>query len=438
MSWLKITNQGCIELGALTLLGASTKEGIEGKIGFFGSGAKYGLAVLLREGIDFKIYSGLERIAVDTEDVQLGEQTFQRILIAGQTTSFTTRMGPTWEVWFAIREFICNAIDEGGDSVKVLDALESPMPNETSIFIDCEDSRVHHFVEHLDDYISQQEPIFSAKGNFGKVDMLPMPENCTDAIVYRRKVRVVPENFGEDALWRYNFEDIEINESRIFVHTYQYLERIAQVLTLCDDREIVSRFLKSFSSDFDCLEHEAYWQYVGENFTAVWPELLGTKRIYKEGQSKFYSIEDTLGQWVLPTNLVCKLADQFPQLNIVGRDGTNFLEVEDAAFGIRVEDALSLLKGIGYQLTVNYKIGNFLDSDVMGRYSRVTNMVYVSIAKHPPQKDDLELQSTLLEEIYHVQGMRDGSREFEQALLKELITAKQDAAKLQAIRSLLR
>ena len=44
MSQLRITNRGCIDLAALQLLGASTKEGVAGKIGFFGSGAKYGLA----------------------------------------------------------------------------------------------------------------------------------------------------------------------------------------------------------------------------------------------------------------------------------------------------------------------------------------------------------------------------------------------------------
>ena len=52
--WLKIGNSGEIESGAFRLIGACTKRGDDSMIGYFGSGLKYAMAVLLREGIEFK------------------------------------------------------------------------------------------------------------------------------------------------------------------------------------------------------------------------------------------------------------------------------------------------------------------------------------------------------------------------------------------------
>ena len=59
--FIKIQNEGEIEKRAFQLIGASTKRDDESKIGFFGSGNKYAIALLLRKNIFFKVYSGKKR-----------------------------------------------------------------------------------------------------------------------------------------------------------------------------------------------------------------------------------------------------------------------------------------------------------------------------------------------------------------------------------------
>ena len=54
--FVEITNDGEIDSLSLSLVGASTKRADGSKIGFFGSGNEYALALLLRENIDFKIF----------------------------------------------------------------------------------------------------------------------------------------------------------------------------------------------------------------------------------------------------------------------------------------------------------------------------------------------------------------------------------------------
>jgi len=112
-------------------MGISSKRGDEEKIGFFGSGNKYSIALLLREKIPFKIFSGEKEVKFTTDTVMFRGQTYEQIRINGEPTSLTTSMGPDWEPWFAIREMYCNAVDEGGEKLVV--RCRTPASNALSL-----------------------------------------------------------------------------------------------------------------------------------------------------------------------------------------------------------------------------------------------------------------------------------------------------------------
>ena len=52
------TNPGEIDIRAVTTMGVNVKEG-SSSIGYFGTGLKYAIATLLREGQEIIIHSGL-------------------------------------------------------------------------------------------------------------------------------------------------------------------------------------------------------------------------------------------------------------------------------------------------------------------------------------------------------------------------------------------
>lgn len=178
MKYLKIKNNGIIDEKSLYLLGASTKRNDSTKIGMFGSGNKYALAFLLRNDFELSIYAGTEKISISYENEKLGNQEFRSIVVNGRNTGITTDFGKDWELWQAIREIYCNAIDEGGQTMEYVHEI-SPKDNETHFYISTR-PEISNFFANYDSYFGDQKEVLFENKN-GKIlkNMMKMPI-CTD------------------------------------------------------------------------------------------------------------------------------------------------------------------------------------------------------------------------------------------------------------------
>jgi hypothetical protein len=128
--------------------------------------------------------------------------------------------------------------------------------------IDATDARVDDFISHIDDYILRTPALVECDTTYGHVAIVP-PKVDADAILYRRGVRITPQSFNRHSLYRYNFDDISINESRIFNYTYEWQERIAAALAKCTSIDILHAVLHELQQPHsDVLECEARWEYV--------------------------------------------------------------------------------------------------------------------------------------------------------------------------------
>lgn len=412
--YLRITNSGEIELAALFLVGASTKEGDSTKIGFFGSGNKYAMSTLLRNGIAFRIYSGLEAIDVSTKHVEFRGEAFDQIYLNGTPTSFTTRMGPTWEVWFALREFVCNALDEGGFEIALTSEI-APEAGKTSIYIEAK-ADVMHFFKNLDNYIYLGEPLFEADTNFGRVAIIK--DDATELGVFRKGIRVLPTSTKRRALFHYNFDEIEINESRVYVYEYQLLERMAAALTQAPVA-IVERFIDHCRDD-GLVEHNLPWNYVAEKLTSAWAEVLDGRTVMYEKHVTFAPAEDVLDSVVLTDVLVSKIAQDLPNVSIWGITGGEYTEIDDPTGNI--ERARQAVIGFGYlDDSAIVKSVKFFNPKVIGLYTPNDEVIAIAASE---AGDYNELLSTMLEEALHRKGYHDGTRDYEQFLTRELVAAK--------------
>jgi len=113
-------NEGILDINSIITFGVSVKEK-ESAIGFFGTGLKYAIAVLLQNGCDISIKSGEDVYNFGTEELIVRGKSFPVITMNDKQLSFTTEYGKTWELWQAARELYSNCIDEGGTVTNEID-----------------------------------------------------------------------------------------------------------------------------------------------------------------------------------------------------------------------------------------------------------------------------------------------------------------------------
>jgi hypothetical protein len=143
-------NNGLIDLDAVRTMGVSVKN--PGSFGRFGTGIKYGIATVLRGGGSITLQRGMDTHQFTTETREIRGEPFDLVLLDGREMGITTRLGRDWEPWMVLREFGCNARDEGGDFGKFAevqrddftqllvewDALDAAYEDRTSLFVEGE------------------------------------------------------------------------------------------------------------------------------------------------------------------------------------------------------------------------------------------------------------------------------------------------------------
>lgn len=268
---LLIQNDGVAPVESFTLLGASTTRdsNVDGVIGQFGTGAKHAINVLLRAGLEPRIYCGKTRIDFFTKPHELtdefGTKTVQRVCakLAGDRNR-TLDLGWVldfgaldWaDVAMAIREFVSNAIDrtrkanlsvreaqqEGLLRVALVEDKEMrALSTATRIYVLVNDDVERYFNEIPKRFLQfSQDPLRYAK-------MQPKADrNLTGgqgAVIYREGVYVC--ELDGVSLCDYNFtrQELPIDESRN-LNQYVVRGRIGQLYANAEP-EAIARVIKS-------------------------------------------------------------------------------------------------------------------------------------------------------------------------------------------------
>lgn len=209
--YFAITNPGVASFDNLLTFGVSSSRGKEDKIGQFGSGFKFGILCLLREGIDFAITVGTKLLKFTTEFRHGDGATYTAVKY-----SINNGVYQSWPValefgalnWnsvdMALREFVSNAIDNTTSGTFAI-------TNERSIQADPNTTRV--FVQQTPATKAYFNNIKTKFLHFSKQDTTSLipNENNQDVRFYRKGVYVRSDN--EKSLWHYN-GDLQIDECR--------------------------------------------------------------------------------------------------------------------------------------------------------------------------------------------------------------------------------
>jgi hypothetical protein len=255
-------NDGEIDLRAISQFGINVKTS-NSPIGFFGTGLKYALAVLMREGCELTIHSGLRACVISKQADDFRGKSFEFITATtdgvSQMLGFTTELGKNWPMWAAYRELACNCMDEGGDTYET-EVEPQAVAGKTVVVVKGEAFETEHF--NRGNNILQDEAFISIG------DSLEIRHGQSSHIYYRG-IRV--HDTSQRTMYRYNvLSDLSLTEDRIAKGSPNYI--IARALMLCDDQNLLEQVL---GANDDWLEHSFDYHGWGTTPSAAFIDAVG-------------------------------------------------------------------------------------------------------------------------------------------------------------------
>jgi hypothetical protein len=122
MQTIFFQNPGEIDPRVITTMGVNVKPGAaaSGPIGYFGTGLKYAIAVLLRNEQEVEVWSGLTKYSFSLAPQDIRGKWFNLVAMAKdggspRSLGFTSDLGKNWTVENAYRELHSNSLDECGE-----------------------------------------------------------------------------------------------------------------------------------------------------------------------------------------------------------------------------------------------------------------------------------------------------------------------------------
>lgn len=375
-------NSGVIDIRAVTTFGVSSKENA-GAIGFFGTGLKYALAILLREGCDITIYAGTEpkRFGLRAEKIRVTE--FQTVTMGGRRLAFTTELGKTWQLWQAFRELYCNCLDESGE---VFRSSEDPGPLAGHTTIVVRGEKFEDVWDTRHDVILNTKPLATAD----TVEIHPGPSK----FLFYRGVRAY--ELHHPSLFTYNVtRKLDLTEDRTIKWLFEANQAIARGITEIDRAEVIRTVVLS---DDRYAEH-------GLDFSGNLP-----------GETFLKEVGDHAKRFDPRLNKTATKACALWMKDALPSSSAS-LEALEAA---RLRRAVAFCRQIGYPVD-EYPIivTEFLGDDVLGRAH--DDKIYVS--RRVFMSGTKMLAGTLVEEFLHLRhGLHDTTRSMQNFLMDAIVS----------------
>lgn len=406
-------NEGEVPINAFKLLGASTKRDDESKIGFFGTGLKYAVAVLLREGVDFKIFSGEKEVVISTRKTKFINEDVHVMTVNGEKTSITLDAGIDWEPWFAIREIYSNTLDENGKMTQ--NAKVEPVKGKTRIFVDIENPSLSELFKNWESYFSSARTPLVDKFRGKMFNKLPAVPQLT---IFRKGIRVHTEKMH--SLFDYDLDNIEINESRVIKYRFYALGYASDILAQAGEDEIrtmVELYKHPGRTEFIEWKDE-FWEFAHQiHFTGPWLQVLDDRKVIPANFAGYYEITEECV--VLPDKLIEKLKQKFGNSIRTMNNATEKYTLIENFDKSPIIPHLSDFSKVGLKFSIDdIDVVKFKDKDIMGM-SKDKRVQLSEDLFSPMGQSDVSV--VLLEEIVHAKtGFNDNSRQMQDYLFGAL------------------
>jgi hypothetical protein len=373
---LSFINEGHIDPVAITTFGVSAKES-EDAIGYFGTGLKYAIAVVLRLGGKVTVWQGTTPYEFGVQTSTVRGKDFDTVTMNGEPLGFTTHLGVNWEPWQAYRELYCNARDEPGSRVEP--RRRKPRDGYTTIHVSgCEAMMEAHATR--DKIFLPSKPLAVTPG----VEIHPGESGH----LYYQGVRV--HELNKPTLFTYNLTGHQaLTEDRTLRYPFIAEANIRTAWLAVEDEGLLDTlFTRAVPECFEMhgLEFERAAQPPGEAFAAVALRYLKDPK-YPLARSlvrylQAHSKDAALAESVTPTKAEQRVLDR----------------------------ALRVCEHSGHPVgNYDVRLANSLGTGTLGLAIRGANVIMISRTAFT--KGPTCVVGTLLEEFIHLEhGLDDESR----------------------------
>lgn len=384
---LIFNNPGLIDIDAAVTLGVSVKDS-DSPIGYFGTGLKFAIATILRNGGKVTIYRGRDAYRFEAEPTEMRGETFDLVTMNGQRLGWTTQLGRNWQPWMAFRELASNALDEGGRYVQAKSAenlCHSHMDGCTNIL-----------VEGLDEVWPERGSIILETKPLAENDHVEVHAG-TNLYVFYRGVRIYKA--PRPLLLTYNIkETINLTEDRTATSYWACETPIERGIGKLEDEQLLRKILT-------CGE------LFGEHHMNV-PSYGAPAEAFREAARKLtFGGEGTnLNPAAAGAARASAIDDMQPG------DGMQLSELQQS----KLERARSMLVGAGFDL----EAFPIICCDTLGPgIHGLAKDGKIFLAAAAFEKGTRELAATLFEEFAHIKsGCSDETRAFQNWLIDQILT----------------
>lgn len=391
MSSILFQNPGEIAPLSIASFGVSVKEG-ENPIGFFGTGLKYAIAVLLRTGHCVTVMAGLRVIQFSAVEIEVRGKPFQFVHMSTDgappvSLGFTTELGKKWEVWMAYREISCNCKDEGGTEGEI-DYCPDPEAGITKFIVSGAEFASAFSNRHI--YILQDKPSFRV----GDVEVRRRPGNP----FYYRGVRV--HSFGRPTLFTYNALGLmDLTEDRTLKYQHYADGEVRRTVLHAEDEDFIRQCITADDGYLEgAMDYHGWGIAPSETFLRVVGECMD-ERMLKVNATAARLWRETTKQKFDPPEI-----------------GLTKVQLKS------LDKALDFCAAIGFPIRGAYpiKVVESLGEGALGLAQDETIFIAERVFHLGGTK---QLASTLIEEYVHLRhGWQDLTRELQNFLFEKLVS----------------
>ena len=230
-------NKGDLDVRAIKTFGVNSKESKNSAIGYFGTGLKYAIAILLRNNHKISIYTGGKQydFGVNTSKIRFDE--FDIVTMNGEELGYTTELGKDWEMWMAFRELYSNMLDEHGHAYEA--KVAEMDPDKTYVMVDGRE--IEQLFKVKDKFFLNYNK-FQPVAQHVQVDAYEKTHGGDLAHVFYKGVRVMETRLN--SLYDYDHHcSLTLTEDRTIKDTWSTLYHVSALVTQSQDKRFIKKMV---------------------------------------------------------------------------------------------------------------------------------------------------------------------------------------------------